>query len=182
MEPLLVILDLDETLVYATEAELDRAPDFRAVDYAVYKRPHLDEFLAGVFEIGRVAVWTSSGRGYAAEVIEQLFGSPSRLEFFWCAERCTYRFDHETRGRYTVKKLHKVRRRGYDLARVVVVDDTPEKHILNYGNLIAVDSFEGRATDAELPHLLRYIRALEREPNVRAVEKRTWRLRRGDVG
>ena len=177
MDPLLVILDLDETLVYATEAELDRAPDFRAAHYAVYKRPHVEQFLAGLFETCRVAIWTSSGRVYATEVVTHLLGSPSRLQFFWCAERCTDRFDHETRGRYTVKKLHKVRKRGYELARVVVVDDSPEKHALNYGNLIAVAPFEGDASDAELPRLLRYIRALEEEPNVRAVEKRTWRLR-----
>lgn len=40
-ERILLILDLDETLIYASEAALDREPDF-----TVYRRPWLDEFLA----------------------------------------------------------------------------------------------------------------------------------------
>jgi hypothetical protein len=100
---------------------------------------------------------------------------PARLAFFWCAERCTQRFDHETRQRNTVKPLRKVRRRGYDVERVLVVDDSPEKHVLNYGNLIHVQPFEGDAGDAELPMVRTYIDSLAAEPNVRKIDKRGWR-------
>ncbi|MDQ4120460.1 MAG: hypothetical protein M3209_03335 [Acidobacteriota bacterium] len=37
----LLVLDLDETLIYATEEELERKADFRAGQYLVYKRPFL---------------------------------------------------------------------------------------------------------------------------------------------
>ena len=41
----LLILDIDETLVHATEEDLGRACDFETDWYVVYKRPHVDEFL-----------------------------------------------------------------------------------------------------------------------------------------
>ncbi len=54
----LIILDLDETLVYATEEPLEYAPNFVVGPYGVYIRPYLDEFLATVDELASVAVWT----------------------------------------------------------------------------------------------------------------------------
>jgi RNA polymerase II subunit A small phosphatase-like protein len=177
MEPLLLILDIDETLVHATEHELERPADFCVAEYAVYERPHVREFLQAVAARYRLAIWTSSGRDYATRVLERILPSSVRLELFWCAERCTARFDHDTRGRQTVKSLKKVRRRGYDLARVLFIDDTPQKHVLNYGNLIEILPFEGSLADAELPRALRYLASIEHEPNMRAIEKRGWAAR-----
>lgn len=177
MDRLLVILDLDETLIHAAERPLARAPDFRVYGYAIYKRPHVDGFLAGLFSQYDVAIWTASGRLYAEAVLTQLLGGVDRFAFVWCADRCTARFDEWTGSRSTVKPLRKVRKRGYDLARVLVVDDSPEKHVLNYGNLIHVTPFEGDAADTELALLATYIDSLASEPNLRAIEKRGWRQR-----
>lgn len=177
MEPLLLILDLDETLVFAEESPLAREADFTAVSYFVYKRPHLDRFLEEVLARYRVAIWTASGSGYAEPVLEQIMPQGASLEFVWCSERCTSRFDHETRGRYTVKNLRKVRRKGFDLRRVLAVDDTPQKYERSYGNLIEVRPFEGDPRDEELPLLLDYLRLIEDAPNFRTFEKRGWRRR-----
>ena len=46
-EPLL-ILDLDEMLVFGTETALGRPADLMADVYSIFKRPHLAEFLATV--------------------------------------------------------------------------------------------------------------------------------------
>lgn len=51
----LLILDLDETLVYATDKKIDHEPDFKVLDYYIYKRPGLDDFLNTClewFEVG----------------------------------------------------------------------------------------------------------------------------------
>ncbi len=69
MDRPLLILDLDETLVYATKKSADVGHDFRVLDYYVRKRPHLDEFLERIFDWFEVAVWTSAGGIYAAEVV-----------------------------------------------------------------------------------------------------------------
>lgn len=175
----LLILDLDETLVFATDDPLDRAADFRVFTYHVYRRPHLDQFLRSCFARFRVAVWTSSGALYAAKVVDEIFASPNALEFVWTAARCTVRFDYEEGGHYTAKHLKKLKRRGYDLAQVLVVDDTPKKHYQNYGNLISVREFEGDLADRELLCLERYLETLADAPNVRTIEKRLWRRQVG---
>jgi RNA polymerase II subunit A small phosphatase-like protein len=63
------------------------------------------------------------------------------------------------------------------LEHVIAVDDSPEKHRANYGNLIRVSEFTGDANDAELPRLWQYLQLLAVEPNVRRIEKRDWRLK-----
>jgi carboxy-terminal domain RNA polymerase II polypeptide A small phosphatase len=73
--------------------------------------------------------------------------------------------------------LKKVKRMGYDLARVLVVDDTRHKVARNYGKAIYIAPFEGDPADEELPLLLKYLESLAGCHNFRAIEKRRWRSR-----
>jgi len=41
----LAILDVDETLIYATKEKLSGEPDFEVFNYKVYKRPNSNEFI-----------------------------------------------------------------------------------------------------------------------------------------
>lgn len=72
------------------------------------------------------------------------------------------------------KRLNKLRKR-YPLERVLVVDDSPEKHLKNFGNLVRVAPFEGDPNDRELDALSVYLTSLATCTNLRAVEKRGWR-------
>jgi TFIIF-interacting CTD phosphatase-like protein len=171
----LLVLDLDETLVYATEQRLSVAEEFKAGPYYVYLRPHLRPFLEFCVNRFDVGIWTSSSADYAQAVVMQLFGSLGPLKFVWSRTRCTRRYDHETQTEYWVKDLAKLRRIGYALERVIVIDDTAKKHERNYGNLVRVSEFEGQPEDNELLHLVRYLDALANIDNVRVVEKRGWR-------
>ena len=171
----LLVLDLDETLVYATDQPLSMPEAFRIDPYYVYLRPHLRPFLESCVVRFDVAVWTASSVDYAAAVAMQLFGSVERLEFLWARDRCTIRHDPDTREMYWVKDLKKIRRAGYELARVIVIDDTAKKHERNYGNLVRVRPFEGQLDDDELLHLARYLETLAGVDDIRVVEKRGWR-------
>lgn len=175
----LLVLDLDETLVHASETALDTAEDFRVGPYFVYRRPHLDHFVATVAAHFDLAVWTSSGSGYARQVIERIFPEGA-LAFAWSSRRCTMALDGTTGDFTSIKNLAKIKRLGYRLESVIVVDDTPSKHVRNYGNLVAVSEFVGDAADAELPLLARYLVELAQVANVRTVEKRHWRERAQD--
>jgi RNA polymerase II subunit A small phosphatase-like protein len=64
----LLILDLDETLVWGTTTPLARVPDSSVGEYSLYRRPGLDEFLLFAFDAFRVGIWTSSSEAYATEV------------------------------------------------------------------------------------------------------------------
>lgn len=170
----LLILDLDETLIHASETELAHTPDFLIAPYALYLRPGVAGFLERMAQHYELAVWTSSSPAYARAVVARLFAEPERLAFTWASDRCTLRRDLDSDTWCQSKPLHKLRRRGYDLRRVLVVDDSPEKHTRNYGNLIAVRPFEGDPADDELPRLGRYLQQLAGEPDFRRLEKRGW--------
>lgn len=174
----LLVLDLDETLVYATTTPLvDRpAANFRAGLYYVYERPHVRPFLQACFGLFTVAVYTSASPVYAVEIVAQLFGeNASRLLFVWASERCSRVYDAEAQDFYWRKNMGKVRKRfGWPLSSVIVVDDTPQKWAQSYGNLVHVAPWEGDPNDTELPRLLIYLTALRDKENVRAIEKRNW--------
>lgn len=171
----LLVLDLDETLIYASEARLERDPDFMVEPYSVYVRPHLEGFLEVCFNAFEVGVWTSSSADYAKDVVRHIFPESEQLAFLWARDRCVLRYDEDTGERTFAKPLKKLRRRGYNLGRVVVVDDSPEKFRDAYGNLVMVRPFTGDPDDTELQRLSQYLPGLARLENVRKLEKRNWR-------
>jgi len=171
----LLILDLDETLLYATADRLDRPPCFAFEKYAVYLRPFARQFLAGCVELFDIAVWSSASTDYVAAMVSELFRCPTALRFVWARPRCTLRYDGEAMTRYWVKDLKKVRRKGIPLSRVIIVDDEPRKCERNYGNAVYVRSFTGDPADRELLHLAEYLETLATVADVRRVEKRGWR-------
>jgi TFIIF-interacting CTD phosphatase-like protein len=178
----LLILDLDETLVYATETPLPRPPDFEVYGYAVYKRPYLDIFLATCLDWFDVAIWTSSGAEYAAAVVAAIFEDPQSLQFVWASNRCSlvlnYNYDlidGDYPAYYSRKPLTKVKRQGYKLESIIAIDDTPKKWEQSYSNLVRVKPFEGDEADVELKHLLLYLNTLKDAENIRKIEKRWWR-------
>lgn len=179
----LLVLDLDETLVFSTERPLEHPADLSVVGYHVYKRPHLDTFLDFAFSRFKVGVWTSSGRLYAEPLVAQLM--PNRpVEFVWSSGRCSLVRDWEEGGYLTQKRLAKLKKHGFKLEQIIGIDDTASKYARNYGNLVLVREFIGDLADDELLYLIQYLVMLEAAPNIRAVEKRLWRGRlqqSGDV-
>ncbi|MET0247751.1 MAG: HAD family hydrolase [Sphingomonas sp.] len=181
----LLILDLDETLIHARETPLERPADFVVYGYHVYRRPHLAEFLDGCAQDYDLAVWSSASDDYVAAVVALIFPEPDRLKFIWGRSRATLRrmspsYDdamfHDPWGHLQyVKPLRKVRRAGWHLDRVLIVDDTPAKCVRNYGNAIYPRPYEGDEADDELALLGRYLTSLKDLANVRRIEKRRWR-------
>ena len=172
-----MILDLDETLIFAEETPLEREADFLVGQFFVYKRPHLQEFIEFCTENFDVAVWTSSTRNYATKIVEEIFPKPLELAFFLSRERCTIRYDEELQETYFEKMMSKVCRRGYDLKNVIVVDDSPEKWRNAYGNLVRIKPFFGETQDNELERLIVYLERLNSVENIRKIEKRNWQNR-----
>jgi RNA polymerase II subunit A small phosphatase-like protein len=182
---MLLILDLDETLIHARRDPLDRAADFRVAHYHVYRRPHLEAFIAEQQRHFDLAVWSSASDDYVAEVVKEIFPQPENLKFVWGRSRATLRHDFEDPwGRsptaswnhlHYVKPLAKVRRAGWPLERVLIVDDTPAKCARNYGNAVYAAPYEGAEDDTELAQLSAYLPKLKDEADVRRIEKRGWR-------
>ncbi|MEO0790655.1 MAG: HAD family hydrolase, partial [Bacteroidota bacterium] len=90
-EKILLILDVDETLIHATEKELSQKVDFKIFNYNVYKRPFLDEFLEEVKSNFLLAIWSSASDDYVEEITKRIIPKEIKLEFVWGRSRCTYR-------------------------------------------------------------------------------------------
>lgn len=176
--PILLILDLDETLIHASEGPLGWEHDFLVGPYRVHRRPHLDEFLTSCSEAFRLAVWSSASDDYVREVVGRIMPPGVDLAFAWGSGRCVRRYDPERFEDYFVKDLKKVKRMGYPLDRVLIADDTPRKVQRHYGNAVYIPPFFGDPEDRTLPRLARYLISLRHVANVRTLEKRGWS---GDV-
>jgi RNA polymerase II subunit A small phosphatase-like protein len=177
VEQLLLILDLDETLIHARGRSDNFPHDFTVGPYFVRTRPHLDTFLRDCATFCRIAVWSSAGAEYVNGIVERIMPKSIQPTFIWSRDRCVSRYDHELQEQYFVKDFKKLKRQRYDVARALIVDDEPRKLERNYGNAIYVRPFTGSDRDDELPQLLKYLKLLCDVADVRAVEKRDWRSR-----
>jgi len=170
----LLIMDLDETLIFGTREPLTTTRFFRCGDFYIYKRPGVLEFIRKCATVYKLAVWTSSSSDYAECIADALL-SDATVEFVWARNRCVRRLNFETQEYYWVKDLKKVKRMGFDLGRVLAVDDTAAKLERNYGNLVQVNEFTGDECDTELLDLATYLVELSSAADFRLVEKRRWR-------
>jgi len=172
----LLILDLDETLLHASDEPLEQMEDLRVDKYWVYIRPGLNEFLLHCSRYFQMAVWSSASDDYVEELVEAVVAPVVPLEFVWARSRGTFRRDLVFDEYFYAKDLYKVKRRGYDLSRVLIVDDDPQKVAKNYGNAVYITKFVG-GPDSMLSHLAPYLATLSTKPDFRRIEKRRWHLR-----
>lgn len=171
---LLVIFDLDETLVRATGNPTLDPPDFMLDAFRVRRRPQLEDFLRSVSRFADIAVWSSASDTYVEELVRKIMPTDVLLRFAWARSRCTRRYDTEHLEEYWVKDLKKVKKLGYSLERALIVDDSPEKIERHYGNHVRIEPFYGDTDDRVLPKLATYLERFASAENVRKLEKRGW--------
>lgn len=180
----LIVLDLDETLIHATSETPDGKWLFELFGYKVFERPYLQEFLLFLQNHFLVGVWSSASDDYVEKVVSEIFPENYPLAFVWGRSRCTFQtnynklseFGYSDHSHYNyVKRLSKLKKYGYCLKRILIIDDTPEKCRYNYGNAIYPKAFTGNPADKELLLLQTYLKTLVTVENVRTIEKRYWR-------
>lgn len=173
-EKALLILDLDETLIHASEHELDGTADFCISEYFVYCRPHLLRFLqlrARVFEL---AIWSSGTASYVQEIVQRIIPDDVKLSFLWSRDRCGLRRDLETDETYYQKDLKKVTKLGYSLSKILILEDKKENVRRHFGNAVYIKPWYGDPSDVELEKIGPFMDYLSTVPNVRTIEKRNW--------
>lgn len=171
----LLILDLDETLIHATEKKLTIKEDFKFDNYFIYKRPNLIFFLNEIAKHYTIGIWSSADHLYVEEIVKLI--QPSNIEFkiIWGNNKCTLKRNYVLDEYVFEKRLSKLKKKGFKLEKMIIVDDTPEKVRNNYGNAIYIKPFMGNETDCELLHLIDYLIALKNVENIRTIEKRNWK-------
>ena len=129
-----IVLDLDETLVYARDGPINVRPGTR-------------ELLEAIQETCEVCVWTAGEREYAKNVIR-------RIDMTGAIQHCVYRHPKWWTGKpgYS-KNLHSL---GRPIDRVLLVDNTPDCLKDHPWNGLLVEDFTGRSDDV-LYHVARVI-------------------------
>lgn len=142
----LYILDLDNTLIYATAGAL--LPARELLHYSglvIYERPHAKEFVQQCHSRGDVMVFTTAIRPYAEQVCSHLGMVPLKI---FSREECTVIHD-----RY-IKSIPDKYFRQYE--SITIFDDMPQVWDLKSHikcNIIGVTPFMGYEDD-ELIRLL----------------------------
>ena len=136
MKETLLVLDLDETLLYATKDKLEQREDFVVGPYYVYVRPNLAYFLSELAGDFKLAIWSSADDTYVHELVDKIKPDAVDFEFIWGRSRTTKKRMSVTDEYYYVKRLSKVKRKGFLLERTLIIDDTAEKSMLNYGCIV----------------------------------------------
>ncbi len=184
----LLILDIDETLIFGSLKELEKPFDFTVFNYFIYQRPYLKEFFEKIKDHFLIAFWSSADDEYVEEIVEKIIPKDVEVEFVWARSRCSYKrnftgifddyqdYNSTTSHYHFTKPLKKLKKKGYQLERILIVDDTPHKSKENYGNVIYPKEYRGENDDNELLLLADYLITLKDRTNVRRIEKRGWQL------
>lgn len=160
-----LVLDLDETLVHCTIEEI-ADPDhvfpveFNGTDYRVYVRvrPHLDRFLTEVADMFEVVVFTASQRVYADTLLDIIDPQRRRVKHRLFREACLF-----VDGNY-LKDLNVL---GRDLAKTVLVDNSPHAFGYQVDNGIPIESWYDDPSDTELLKLLDFLKRIRHAEDVR---------------
>ncbi len=171
---ILLILDVDETLIHATKTKLTIDHDFKSEAYYIYKRPYLEEFLTAMNENFKLAIWSSADEKYIEDIVSLITPSDVSFEFVWSRSRCTTKWNYELDRFVHQKRLKKVKKLGFELKKMLIVDDSPEKTKENFGNAIYIPAYIGDLKDEELKKLAKYLFLIKENENVRQLEKRGW--------
>ena len=184
-EKLLVVLDLDESLVHSPDFERkfkERDFDYSFDDIKGYIRPGAKEFVKKLLEDDDldVMVWTQSSENYAREIINILGFKKEDFKLFFSRKRTVMAIIHRDSPDYglypskNIKDLLKVKRKiNHPFTRMIAIDDNPDYYERQYSNLIKIPEYIGD-NDEKSPFetIEKYLNFLKDKPNVRPYEKR----------
>ncbi len=184
---LLLIFDLDETLIHATKKTLIEEIDFKIGEFNIYKRPNVDDFLKKCFQNYTVAIWSSADDEYVKETVKQLIPEYHNLEFIWTRLNCSVKvvkkpllegFDYG--GFYKehqwIKPLRRIKQKGIGLKSMLIIDNSPYKVVESKENALIIKSFEGDKSDRELNKLYEFFSNFDDVKDVRKVNKGNWKI------
>lgn len=156
----LLVLDLDETLVHTTHEPIKNREHIYLAEfnYYVHQRPFLEYFLHSVADYFDIGIWSSGTDNYVDIVVNRIM--PKNIEpiFVFGRSMCQYRNVHGFN--VYVKPLRILEDFGYNLRKMLIIDDSPEKCVDNFKNAIIPKPFYCDNYDSELLDLFHYLESV----------------------
>lgn len=185
------ILDLDQTLISAEPTEeYDfsknklKAKQFTFHDmdgfYVVFERPHLQKFLAFLFDNFNVSIWTAASKDYALFVIDKIIlagNSNRKLDYIFFSYHCdlSEREKDSTKNLKLLTDIFKLP--GYNMDNTIILDDYDEVWKSQKGNCIYAKQFQFSSKSSEsdkfllnlIPHLRKLLENDKVQPSVKKI-------------
>ncbi|MBN1567637.1 MAG: HAD family hydrolase [Acidobacteria bacterium] len=172
---ILIVFDLDETLVHSTSIESERLADFMYGDHYVYVRPHLNTLIQKCNEYYDIAVWTNGGEAYVSSILKQIIPPSIRLRFVWPRSMFVNGTPQSLDALREPKNLRRLIVNGHDPCKVLIVDDSPDESILAFGNVLQVQPYRGQPDDCELMLLSEYLQKISPMESTSGMNCLLWR-------
>uniref|UniRef100_A0A1D1Y8T9 CTD small phosphatase-like protein 2 n=1 Tax=Anthurium amnicola TaxID=1678845 RepID=A0A1D1Y8T9_9ARAE len=170
-----LVLDLDETLVHSSLDPCDGVDftfpvNFNFREHIIYVRcrPHLKNFMERVSSLFEIIIFTASQSIYAEQLLNVLDPKRRLFRHRVYRESCIF-----VEGNY-VKDLSVL---GRDLARVIMVDNSPQAFGFQVDNGIPIESWFDDRSDKELLSLLPFLESLVGVEDVRPLIAKKFNLR-----
>lgn len=165
--PITLVLDLDETLVHSTldyceDADFSFQVCFGTEAQMVYvrQRPHLHVFLEAVAGMFEIIVFTASQSIYAEQLLDILDPDHRLICGRAFRESCVFSDCGYTKDLTIL---------GRDLAKIAIVDNSPQVFQLQVNNGIPIQSWFGDPSDDALISLLPFLETLAVAEDVRPI-------------
>lgn len=194
-----IILDIDETLIhaYSSKEEINlmkksdiwnKCPLLRARTFTVFggnnqrwwvvKRPKLDEFIDMCFmKFDQVIVWTAGCRGYADDIVANVFSGHPQPHYVFCRDQCSDKDDPDLLH----KPIRSLRKYGVhiDLNHTFLIDDRICNFKDNGDNGIIITKYSpeaclkklSRDNDRSLPKLMKWMSNPNFKPHINSCPK-----------
>lgn len=167
-----LILDLDETLIHCntnpgmkSEVTLPITfPGGEKIRAPINIRPYAREFLAEMAQHYEIIVFTASHGCYANVVLDHLDPGKKYISHRFFRESCV----QNSTGVY-IKDLRVID--GRNLDKMILVDNATYSFVYQLENGIPIIPFYDSKEDKELLKLAKYLKQLEKAPDVRLVNK-----------
>ena len=150
MSKKILILDLDETLIFSVKEKLNYPESFIYNDYYVYLRPNLCWFLNNIKTHYKIGIWSVADDEYVEQIVKKIIPKDIDLEFIWSKSwMSSDSFD----GKQYIKKMTQVEQLGYKLDELLLIDDNEKNITINSPYSRLIKQFKGDLDDKELQKL-----------------------------
>jgi len=110
----LILLDLDEMLIYSCSEYISRQADFMVGYQMIFVRPGTNEFLSRLSMCYSLGIWSAASEKFCKRVVGKLFFQIVQPEFVWSRNNCTLK-TNENSLNYFVRKTSKLEFLGWAL-------------------------------------------------------------------